>query len=101
MIAQALEDPSLLDQSLHGGRRKQSKLDLRDLSKVTSRIAIREIWKSREYAQAQVDLSELWIKYTVAEVERDNENTVEELAATVRIEEDGYWYCCPFNSFTR
>lgn len=96
LIAQALEDPSLLSQSRQGGGRGQSKLDSRDLFKVTSRIALREIRHSGEYAQAQVDLAELWVKHTITDVEREYESTVEELAATGQIEEDGYWYCCPF-----
>lgn len=96
LITQALEDPSLVNKSLYDETRKNSKLDARDLFKVTSHIAVREIRQSGEYAQAQVDLAELWVKHTVTEVEREYENTVDELAAAGLIEEDGYWYCCPF-----
>ncbi len=96
LIAQALEDPTLLDQPPESVGKKKSRLDSRDLFKVTSRIALREIRQSGEYTRAQVDLAELWVKHTVTDVEREYERMVEELVAAGQIEEDGYWYCCPF-----
>jgi len=96
LISQALEDPALLDKKVQERLQKKSKLDVRDLFKVTSRTAIREIRQSSEYAQSQVDLAELWVKHTITDEEREYENTVDDLATTGRIREDGYWYCCPF-----
>lgn len=101
VIVQALEAPSLLDEFNKHKFKKNNKLDSRDLFKVTSRIAVREIRHSGEYAQAQEDLAELWRKHTITDVEREYESTVESLVATGQIEEDGYWYCCPFQPVYR
>lgn len=96
LISQALEDPALLDKKVQERLQNKSKLDARDLFKVTARTAIREIRQSGEYAQAQVDLAELWVKHSITDEEREYENTVDDLAGEGRIHEDGYWYCCPF-----
>ncbi len=96
LIAQALEIPALADKK-PAATVKKSRLDSDDVFKVTSPAALEEIRRRPgEYAQARRDFAELWAGHRVSDAEREYENTVDALAASGGIKEDGYWYCCPF-----
>lgn len=106
LIAQGLNAPELLKQvpglnRTTGAAFKSCKLDSRDIWKVTSELAIRDINRSGERAQAIEDLNEHWELFVETQVEREYETTVEELLAKGMIKEDSYWYCCPFPSVYR
>ncbi|NBD27948.1 hypothetical protein [Paenibacillus glycinis] len=106
LIAQGLKDPGLLKRvpanfNRSGAAFKACKLDSKDIWKVTSELAIRDINRSGERAQAIEDLNEHWELFVETPVEREYETTVEQLAAQGMIKEDSYWYCCPFPSVYR
>ncbi|NBC70566.1 hypothetical protein [Paenibacillus sacheonensis] len=106
LIAQGLKAPELLKAAAGSATRtgtalKPCKLDSRDIWKVTSELAIRDINRSGERAQAIEDLNEHWELFRETPVEREYETTVEELLAHGMIKEDSYWYCCPFPSVYR
>lgn len=101
LIAQTLEDPTLSAQGFHSAKQKECRLDSRDLFKITSKIAIQEIRQFGEYAQAQVDFAEIWTQHIITETEREYENTIDDLLTAGMIQEDGYWYCCPFQPVYR
>ncbi|MFC4810464.1 hypothetical protein [Paenibacillus sp. GCM10023250] len=106
LIAQGLKDPELLKRLPARANRSHSafktcKLDSDDIWKVTSELAIRDINRSGERAQAIEDLTEHWELFVETPVEREYETTVEELLAQGMIKEDSYWYCCPFPSVYR
>lgn len=106
LIAQGLKEPGLLkgtigSENRSGAAFKRCKLDSRDIWKVTSELAIRDINRSGEREQAIEDLTEHWELFVETRVEREYETTVEELLAQGMIREDSYWYCCPFPSVYR
>lgn len=108
LIAQGLKAPGLIphDSSFvpgfkGGSDRRRCKLDSDDIWRVTSKDAKRDILRSGEWEQAVEDLEEHWSASLITEVEREYEITVEELLGKNLIEEDGYWYCCPFPSVYR
>ncbi len=101
LIAQALENPEIMTKRVHPSTTRMSRLDSRDVFKVTSKTALREIRRSGEYTEAQADLMEMWQQHDITEIEREYENTVDELLSQGLIREDGYWYCCPFQPVYR
>lgn len=104
LIAQGLKEPELLKPApgrTSGTVSRTCKLDSRDIWKVTSELAIRDINRSGERAQAIEDLNEHWEAFVETPVEREYETTVEDLLARGLIKEDSYWYCCPFSSVYR
>lgn len=99
IIGQGLEDPSILDGSLPTSETKStSKLDVDDVWKITSKLAVREIRQSGEWDKAVEDLAELWRLHRITEEERVYEREAEALFVSGKIAEDSYWYCCPFQS---
>ncbi|WP_217595157.1 hypothetical protein [Cohnella sp. GbtcB17] len=108
LVAQGLKAPEVIQLDLlpaSGDRsarlRRLCKLDSDDIWKVTSSTAKREIQRAGEWRQAVEDLQEHWSACLITEVEREYEITVEELLERNLIEENGYWYCCPFPSVYR
>ncbi|MBB6734547.1 hypothetical protein [Cohnella zeiphila] len=106
LIAQGLKAPALVAQAPSAApspdyRQRRCKLDSADIWKVTSSVAKREIIRSGEWDQAVEDLEEHWATFVLTEVEREYETTVEDLLARNLIEENGYWYCCPFPAVYR
>ncbi|MFC3799253.1 hypothetical protein [Cohnella sp. GCM10012308] len=77
------------------------KLDSDDIWKVTAVRAKDAISRAGEWQQAVDDLQEHWSACLITEVEREYEITVEELLERNLIEEDAYWYCCPFPAVYR
>ena len=106
LIAQGLKEPELLKRAAttnpkFGTSAKTCKLDSRDIWKVTSQLAISDINRSGERAQAIEDLNEHWAAFVETPIEREYETTVEALLAQGKIKEESYWYCCPFPSVYR
>jgi|GEM_PF-3694236 len=103
LVAQGLKAPEAAQHAAQlnsgnktGAPRRLCKLDSDDIWKVTSISARRDIQRSGELEQAIEDLQEHWSACLITDVERDYETTVEELLERNLIEEDSYWYCCPF-----
>lgn len=101
LIAQALENPEILAKRMSPTTKKFNRLDSRDVFKVTSKTALREIRRSGEYTEAQTDLTEMWQQHTITDIEREYENMVDDLLSQGLIQEEGYWYCCPFQPVYR
>ncbi|RUS46995.1 hypothetical protein [Cohnella sp. AR92] len=104
LISQGLRAPDLLNVQPGSSTftaTRTCKLDSNDIWKVTSRDAKREIRNAGEWEQAVEDLQEHWATCLVTNVEREYETTVEMLLEQGLIQEDGYWYCCPFPSVYR
>lgn len=100
VTAQGLEDPTVLNHPAAVATRP-CKLDADDVWRVTSGAAKQEIRASGEWREAERDLRELWDQHCITPEEREYEVTVEELLRSGVIHEDGYWYCCPFQSCYR
>ncbi|KUO97246.1 hypothetical protein [Ferroacidibacillus organovorans] len=100
LVAQGLEDPSVLSHPARVSSVK-SKLDSEDRWRITSESAKREIRRSGEWQIAERDLDEFWESHRLTQEEREYEATVENLLRSGDIVENGYWYCCPFQSCYR
>lgn len=97
-VAQALDDPLAQrpTEPIRGAR--AIRLDTADVWKVTSNTAKADIRRSGEWEEAERDLTELWNGHRITDEEREYEQSVNRLTAQGVIRENGYWYCCPFQS---
>lgn len=102
MVAQAVADATIsvtsTPQSIGFAAQPQ---DTSDPWRITSKRAIAEIRRDGEWDEADRDLREFWDSHHAMSQEREYERDVQGLLQRGDIVEDGYWFCCPFQSVFR